>query len=205
MGKELEGSRVDVSPVFQFTPFVLVNPLKQIVGLTTIVKPPLPREIPKKMRHAYHERKRRQRDRDKVNSMDRLRRSENPEKFRQRSRERSKKPSYRKWVREYYYKNQDKFLESARVCNAKLRAEVVAHLGGKCVKCEHADPESLHVDHIYGSGNKERRALGTRRLYKKVLSSTPGTEYQLLCAICNWKKRAATIREHGGPSSRKSS
>lgn len=71
----------------------------------------------------------------------------------------------------------------------KRRLEMLALMGGKCVRCEFDDWRALQIDHINGGGTAEQRELGncTRRFYNKVLANLD--DYQLLCANCNTIKR----------------
>ena len=76
-------------------------------------------------------------------------------------------------------------------CNRRRRLAVVVLLGGKCVRCGFSDERALQADHIYGGGNQELKAISTSGIYRKILKmDNPESEYQLLCANCNWIKRA---------------
>lgn len=81
--------------------------------------------------------------------------------------------SHRETVRHHYY---------------RVREAVIAYLGGRCSRCGFTDPRALQVDHIVpknqGGGFKRHPTAE----YKAVLDGEPG--YQLLCANCNWIKRA---------------
>lgn len=74
---------------------------------------------------------------------------------------------------------------------ASIRADVVSHLGGKCCRCGFTDARALQIDHVHGDGWRELRkgGLGSYAYMKKVLADREG-RYQLLCANCNWIKRA---------------
>ena len=65
-------------------------------------------------------------------------------------------------------------------------------LGGKCSHCDFNDSRALQIDHVNGNGADDRREFGeamyTKNFLKRVLAS-PG-KYQVLCANCNWIKRA---------------
>ena len=61
-------------------------------------------------------------------------------------------------------------------------------MGGVCVRCGFADARALQVDHINGGGTEERRHLSQKKVYARVYAHP--NEYQLLCANCNWIKRA---------------
>ncbi len=70
----------------------------------------------------------------------------------------------------------------------KIRMEVLKILGGVCVKCGYDDARALQIDHIDGGGTNEVKRIGTYAMYRKILENPEG--YQLLCANCNWVKRA---------------
>ena len=70
----------------------------------------------------------------------------------------------------------------------KLKERAYAILGGKCIKCGFSDRRALQIDHINGGGNKERDSgIGTTQYYTRIVRGS--TDYQLLCANCNWIKR----------------
>jgi hypothetical protein len=78
----------------------------------------------------------------------------------------------------------------------KLRQACLEILGGKCAKCGFDDPRALQVDHSQGGGTEERARVnknGKKYLqgvvtYRNVVGGKHG--YQLLCANCNWIKKA---------------
>lgn len=71
------------------------------------------------------------------------------------------------------------------------RIELVALLGGRCVRCGYAsDVRALCVDHVRGGGTAEGKRYGWTRyrvIIKKVLAGS--SEYQVLCANCNQIKK----------------
>lgn len=75
-----------------------------------------------------------------------------------------------------------------RRCYQRLREHALSFLGGECVRCGFTDPRALQIDHVNGGGTREHRTIGNSAVYRKVLAGEPG--YQLLCANCNWIKRA---------------
>jgi len=77
------------------------------------------------------------------------------------------------------------------------RAKVLEFLGGQCVVCGFSDTRALQIDHINGGGNKERRESPSCFSYWKKIMSTPSGKYQLLCANCNWIKRASNEESNG--------
>jgi hypothetical protein len=106
----------------------------------------------------------------------------------------------------YFVKNRSDVLQRNLDYKHTLRMQILTKFGNKCANpfnllhpdwCN--DPKCLQIDHIDGNGNHELRHLETSRYYKKVLADNKG-EYQLLCANCNWIKRAKNKKEHGGAS-----
>lgn len=90
---------------------------------------------------------------------------------------RANKPEYNAQMREYL---RQKYPE--------LRDAVIEKLGGKCALCGYnTDRRALQIDHIDGKGRRERRTIGWYRFYNNILRDT--TNYQLLCANCNYIKR----------------
>ena len=83
--------------------------------------------------------------------------------------------------------------ERARVArekyNARLRLAVIHTLGGECKHCGIKDMRVLQIDHIHGRGHQEREAIGFIGIRRKILKGNI-KDYQLLCANCNWIKRA---------------
>ena len=74
--------------------------------------------------------------------------------------------------------------------NDKIRAAILATLGGKCCKCGISDARVLQVDHVFGGGTRERKQghdSNPNHILKKIISGSPN--YQCLCANCNWIKR----------------
>ena len=75
--------------------------------------------------------------------------------------------------------------------SAKRKA-AIEKLGGKCQRCGFRDRRALQIDHYYGDGAAERREYGPRVneiIYEKIMNGDTWS-YQLLCANCNWIKRA---------------
>ncbi len=89
--------------------------------------------------------------------------------------------------------------ERQRLSNLKtrsaLRSRALEHMGGVCVRCGFSDPRALQIDHIEGMGWVEHREIGTLAIARRVLAGEPG--YQLLCANCNWIKRAENGETRG--------
>jgi hypothetical protein len=81
----------------------------------------------------------------------------------------------------------------------KQRDKIIILLGNKCnnpYNINHSAFEKdidynscLQIDHINGGGRKQHKKLGSNstRFYKYILTHL--SEFQLLCANCNWLKR----------------
>ena len=71
----------------------------------------------------------------------------------------------------------------------RKRLAVIQKLGGKCVKCGEDDPDVLQID-------EHDKNLSWSKRYKAILD---GENFPLLCAKCNWKKRATFKEATGRP------
>ena len=92
--------------------------------------------------------------------------------------------------RRYRVVNQEKIRISERESKHRIRMASLARLGNRCIQCGFRDWRALQIDHINGKGRKECRELGADGIQRKILSmKNPETEYQCLCANCNWIKR----------------
>ena len=78
--------------------------------------------------------------------------------------------------------------KSARTYTSKLRREVIAIYGGKCLRCGFTDWRALQLDHIKGDGYKEKHRYYYGFL-KQLIANPDFEKFQLLCANCNWIKR----------------
>ncbi len=79
--------------------------------------------------------------------------------------------------------------EYSREYHKVLRSKVLSILGGKCARCGFDDPRALQIDHIDGGGVKNIREVHMRTRYLRIIRGfTAGL--QVLCANCNWIKRA---------------
>ncbi len=90
-------------------------------------------------------------------------------------------------------------LERLKKWNASKRRSALEHLGGSCCRCGFSDERALQIDHIHGGGTAERNSIGNSGILANVLASTPGEVYQLLCANCNWIKKAEKREAPTGP------
>lgn len=78
-----------------------------------------------------------------------------------------------------------------------LRRLVVEILGGVCAKCGFSDFRALQVDHPNGGGSKHIRDISWSLRYRDILTNPQN--FQLLCANCNWIKRAEQNEAKGRP------
>ena len=82
-------------------------------------------------------------------------------------------------------------LKQDRGYEKERRAQIYNILGRKCVQCGFLDERALQVDHINGGGSKERKLYKGNGAYGLVraIKEQP-LAFQILCANCNWIKRA---------------
>lgn len=89
--------------------------------------------------------------------------------------------------RKSYMKHKDRYLSEDRARQARIRNSILDLFGRLCSKCGFTDIRALQVDHIKGGGTQESKR-GPVTMYRRILTDPSG--YQLLCANCNWIKRA---------------
>ena len=111
---------------------------------------------------------------------ERNRQKKNPERFAREQRERRQfNPElYRKWGRD---------------ASDKLRSRLFDLLGAKCVRCGFEDKRALQLDHINGGGTKDVKKHGDAHAMYRWYVGNPELALktvQVLCANCNWIKRA---------------
>lgn len=86
----------------------------------------------------------------------------------------------------------------------RVRRNVIAFLGGECAMCYERDEDVLQVDHKHGAreGHQDTGRSGYS-LYMGILKGRrPASDFQLLCANCNMRKRLAE-GEHRGYKARR--
>lgn len=90
----------------------------------------------------------------------------------------------------------------------RKRAELIAELGGKCVRCGFDDIRALQIDHVNGCGKGKRTKSNSAAFYKTIRENPD--EYQLLCANCNAIKRiennefvGARVYQRNAPTERR--
>ena len=67
-------------------------------------------------------------------------------------------------------------------------------LGNRCIRCGFDDVRALQIDHVNGRGYGDPLASNTgtsaQTVYRKIALTGNTDGLQLLCANCNWIKRA---------------
>ena len=86
-----------------------------------------------------------------------------------------------------YERDSEKRKETYR----RLKSAVFQLLGRKCVRCNFEDMRALQIDHIHGKGYLHRKRIQGKAFYRHILENSIRSlsDYQILCANCNWIKR----------------
>lgn len=90
-------------------------------------------------------------------------------------------------------RNLDSARERGRISEQRRRGtrrtKILLKLGNRCCRCPVAEPSVLHVDHIHDDGWLDKELLSRNGVtyYDYILSNL--TQFQLLCANCNHRKR----------------
>lgn len=93
----------------------------------------------------------------------------------------------RTWQRKYDKRRHPQKLLWEKQNLAKLRATVLAGLGGKCSCCGETQNEFLTLEHVNGGGRAHRKAARSLyRVYHDVIDSGfDRSKYDVLCYNCN--------------------
>jgi hypothetical protein len=97
----------------------------------------------------------------------------------------------------------EKHLANRREKNRKLKIEVIAAYGGKCVCCKEKNIEFLAVDHENGGGRKHRTEIaGTGSAFYAWLKRNkfPKDGLRVLCHNCNQSLGLYGYCPHQSPS-----
>ena len=101
-----------------------------------------------------------------------------------------RKEYYKKYNQKYRLEHHDEMKLYGQVWRKKLRKMIFDKYGRRCKRCGISDERVLQIDHVNGGGTKEKRQYIQRPTYYiKILKDESG-KYQVLCANCNWIKRA---------------
>jgi hypothetical protein len=97
----------------------------------------------------------------------------------------------------YQRDRHDKALASRTRWHRRMRGELMAFLGGRCVTCGFDNPLALHVDHINDDGHLEGRNRYLGKVFKLMKTDRDEVRrrYQILCANCNEIKRMSVYRK----------
>lgn len=103
------------------------------------------------------------------------------------------------WWNRHLEQNRERGRKNVSRRRAEARNKIFEILGGKkCVRCGFSDERALQFDHINGDGRLERRQKGGLDYYLFYYAEHPEivvSKFQVLCANCNWIKRAEN-KEH---------
>lgn len=88
---------------------------------------------------------------------------------------------------------------------AHVRHTVLTHYGLRCNCCgDDRDHRYLQIDHINGDGADHKQKSGARykgyQLYKWIIEHNYPTNFQVLCANCNFAKGINIVCPCGGTS-----
>ena len=103
---------------------------------------------------------------------------------------------------EWKHKNPERTKELNKNSRERIKSKVFELLGNKCIKCGFSDWRALQIDHINGSKipHKNRgkfKDVGLNLCSAILRGERKLSEFQLLCANCNWIKRFE-LNEHNG-------
>ncbi len=109
------------------------------------------------------------------------------EKNRQRATERAKL-WFHSVKNDPYWKQ--KILDWTIKSRMKRKIDLYNLYKGKCAHCECRDIRVLQLDHIHNNGAAHRKKMSSTVLITALLrGKIDKSDYQLLCANCNWIKR----------------
>jgi len=100
------------------------------------------------------------------------------------------------WRQSEHYKKDiiPKLRERSILNRLRTRLSILKRINPNlsCNKCSYnKDIRVLHIDHVFGNGNIDRKSFKDGHSYYKHLLTIENIseKYQLLCANCNWLKR----------------
>jgi hypothetical protein len=94
------------------------------------------------------------------------------------------------YSRSWHEKHREEERQKARSRLKSLRLFVIETYGGKCNCCGESHIEFLQIDHVNGTNKDKKRG---DELLLEVRKSGYSSEYQVLCANCNFAKRNTNI------------
>ena len=108
-----------------------------------------------------------------------------------------------RWARKFRQVHRKEHYRMQKNWREKTRTRALAIFGSKCKRCGFSDPRALQFDHKKGGGNAERRESRKRSViyfyrWSLLHPREAKKKFQLLCANCNWIKRAEQHEESIG-------
>ena len=107
-------------------------------------------------------------------------------------RPRKTKCEKKKSAKEWFKKNKKRLAIYGSEYREKIRLEMIAAYGGKCVKCGESDHIVLVLDHINDDAKEDKRLNNHSGGYKMYMylrrNNWPKGKHQLMCHNCNFKK-----------------
>ena len=102
---------------------------------------------------------------------------------------------FRAYKKAEYFANRPRILQKQKERNQSIKLQVMDHYSDRKINCAHCgfnNINALSIDHVGGSGNKQRGMLGSGvKFYKWVIKNNYPGGFQVLCYNCNWLKRLA--------------
>lgn len=98
-------------------------------------------------------------------------------------------------IEKWRSKNRDKCLAQKLRYRNKLRQEILNAYGRECVECGEKTEALLQLDHVKNDGWAHRFLCGGEVYTDLRRRGFPKEGYQILCAVCNTRKRLTRCSE----------
>lgn len=98
----------------------------------------------------------------------------------------------------YYYSNKDKLRNYQRQLRIQNKHDVIFHYSNglmECKACAIRTFEILTLDHLYGNGNKHRKAINSLSIWSWIKRMKYPKGYQVLCYNCNVLKERVSSEQ----------
>jgi hypothetical protein len=92
-------------------------------------------------------------------------------------------------MRRYRSENPEKFRQQSKNYRTKLRNRLFELYGHTCEICGFEDKRALTLDHIRQNGNEERKRIGERGVFRRARDNYLPEEYRTLCMNCQFIER----------------
>ena len=94
----------------------------------------------------------------------------------------------------YYKQNRERCIARVKECRDRVRTLIRERYGSECLQCGYStDTRALHIDHVVGGGEQERRVINGYPFWLKVSEAVTTGLYQVLCANCNAIKKQEAV------------